>query len=162
MTRLREIVPVKLRGLKSCGSVRIGNSFPRGRIVEAGKARKLISPSGGYRRGEALLEVAEKKKRAFHAELLSHEKQRRRRGEQQDCTRRAHRPWICDCRDSFPEGAIPHLIVILKKRYERAGRQTGAALAASLAISIKRYLALIIETFAQTSTQATDGMIRVI
>src|SRR5258707_10293043 len=151
MTRLRKVMPVKFGGLKSCGCVGIGNPFSRRWVVEAGKTRELISSSGGNRRGEAFFKVAEKKKRTFHAEFFAHEKERGRRRQQQDRDCGPNRAWVCDGGDSFSEGAITNLIVILKKRNECARGKSLGRLATSFAISIRRYVPLKIEAFAQTA-----------
>src|ERR1700722_8333461 len=151
MTRVRKIVPVEFRSLKSCDGIGIRNSLAGRRIVEAGKTCELISPSSRHRRRQTLLKVAEKKKWSFHAELLAHEEQWWRWSKQKSCHGRPHRARVCNRRNPFSEGAISHLIVILQERDKTSGRKSGASLTARMAISVKRCLALIVESLTEAT-----------
>src|SRR5271165_6873778 len=115
MLRLRHHIPVEPAGLKSRGSVWVGNLLACGFVIEPGKARKLLSPARRYCRGQVFSEIAEKQKRCFRRELLTHEEQWRRGREQHDLQRGANRASICNHGDPFAERAVSDLIMILQE-----------------------------------------------
>src|SRR5580700_11149701 len=107
MPRSLHLVPVKARGFKSCGSIRIGDAFALSRIIKAGETRELISPSFCHSLSEVLLEIAEKQKRRVGSELVPHKKQRWRRCEKNDWHSRAHGACIRHAFRRCAEGLPP-------------------------------------------------------
>src|SRR5208282_443399 len=162
MVRLRNHAPVEAGGFKGCGSVRIGDPLAFGWLTELSKMSELNSPAGGNGRSQILLEIAKKKKRRLRSELFAHEQQRRRRGKQKNCRRRANGTWIRKLGDALAERTVSDLIMILEEGDKRAGRQALGCLTAGFAVSVKGSLALVSESFNQTTAQLVERMFGVV
>ncbi len=140
MLRLCNSIPVKPRGRKSCDRIRVGDLLARRRVVglrrELCKMSELFSPARRNRRGQVLPKIAEKEKWCFRSEFFAHEEQRWGRGEQQYCQHGAHRAWICNFGDTFAEGAVSDLIMVLQEGDKRSQRQASRGFATGLAILV--------------------------
>src|SRR5580704_421218 len=165
MVRLRSRAPVKVRGCKGGGCIRIGDPCAFGRVSELSEMRELIAPARGNGCSQSLIEIAEKEKWRFRSEFFAHKQQRRRRGEQKNCRCRTDGSWICEFGDALAERAVSDLIVILKEGDERGQRQVIGCLAANCAVSVKRRLALVSESLDQAAAQLVErtfGVVRVV
>src|ERR1035441_487659 len=147
MVRLRNHAPVEAGGCKGCGRVRIGDPLAFGWVAELGEMSELISAACGNGRRQILLEIAKKKKRRLRSELFAHEQQRWRRGKQKNCRRRTDGTWIRKFVDPLTE---------------RTERQALGCLTAGFAVSVKGSLALVSESFDQTTAQLVERMFGVV
>src|SRR5208282_4736822 len=156
MVRLRNHAPVEAGRCKGCGRVRIGESLAFGWVAELSEMSELVSPAGGNGLSQILLEITKKKKRRLRSELFAHEQQRWRRSKQKNCRRRTNGTWIRKLDDPLAERAVSDLIMILEEGDKRAGRQALGCLTAGFAVSVKGSLALVSESFNQTTAQLVE------
>src|SRR5690606_19755722 len=152
--------PVEPRELERARVVRIRQA--REVLDAAEEMRELVAAALAHGIGELAVEVAEVRERARRVELLSHEEQDRRRQEEQQRLRGAHSIGRREHRQPLAEGPVADLVVVLQKVDERIGRQVRRRLAARLAVSMTRRLALIREAFDEAAKEALAGAVEVL
>ena len=123
---------------------------------------ELISPARSDSRGQVLLEIAEEEKRRFRAELFAHEEQGRGRRKQKDCRCRAHGASIRNRSDPFAERTVSDLIMILKERDKRSGRQALGGFTAAFAVPVLGDFTLVCESFDQTTAQLIERTFEIV
>src|ERR1700730_13651435 len=134
----------------------IRDALPRGGTGESRKLSELTSPSVSDGCSQIFLEITEKEKRGFRCKFFTHEKHRGRRSKQQYRHSRANGTWISNLRDSFPESPVPHLIMILKKRYERSWRQTLCVFSPRFTIPVTGRFTLVSKAFSQATPELSQ------
>src|SRR5690606_21578207 len=120
--------------------------------------RKLPASPFTHRVREFVVKVREEQERLPGAPLFSHEEKRDLRRQEKDCRQRACSRRFRQHVDPFAEGAVADLIVILDEADEGGRRQLSARLAAMLAATIGRGLALIDEAGGQGLAEPCYGM----
>ena len=138
------------------GSARVGW------VTELSEMSELVSPARGNGLSQILLEIAKKKKRRLRSELFAHEQQRWRRGKHSNCRRRTNGTWIRKFGDALAKRTVSDLIMILKEGDERAERQALGWLTTGCAVSVNGSLALVSESFDQTTAQLVERMFGVV
>src|SRR4029077_14163045 len=143
-----------LGSFESFDGVGVGNLRQIFGIGKSGKAGKFATPAFPYSLGEIGIVVGEEQERRGTRRFLAHEYERNLRTQQLQRNRGLERRRFGKCREALAKGAVADLIVVLQKQDERRRRQIGAWRTAPFAAAIRRWLALIDETFLETTRQS--------